>query len=224
MSSEIPEGLGLGRLLNHDPKSRNFPAPTAAGPVRSVVWTRYGQSLDQGNLGSCTGNALAHWHNTRPNHAARKPLDTEADALAYYTRATQLDPFAGQMPDEDTGSDGNSVCKAGREAGILLSWTHVFGFDHLLNALQHGSVLTGSNWYPSMFNPSPAGYVEIGSGERPVGGHEYLYQGVNLRDRYLWAVQSWGPTWGLKGRFKIPFEVARRLLAEDGDATQPVAA
>jgi hypothetical protein len=223
MSSAIPEGLGLGRLLNHDPRSRNFPAPATA-PIVSRVWTRYGASLNQGNLGSCTGNALAHWHNSRPAHVARVPLDSEEDAVRYYSRATQIDPFRGQMPDEDTGSDGNSVCKAGREEGILTSWTHVFGFDHLLAALMLGPVMAGTNWYPSMFNPSAAGYVEIVSGERPVGGHEYLLQGPNVRDRYLWAVQSWGPAWGIRGRFRIPFEVMRRLLSEDGDATQPVAA
>lgn len=223
----MTERYGLGRVVNHDPRSRAFPAPTATA-VKSVTWPVYGPRLNQGQTSSCTGNAMAAWLNGKPAHAARSRYMVEEDALRLYSRATALDPFPGTYmhpaqngnSGDDSGSDGNSVCKAAREESLITSWTHAFGFDHMLASLQLGPVLAGTNWYDGFFRPSPAGYIDV-SGEN-VGGHEYLIHGVNLRGQYLWATNSWGSGWGpLNGRFKIPFQIMRRLLGEQGDITAP---
>jgi len=97
----------LGRRLepNHDPKSRAFQAFTA-GALTKTRHRLYGQPLDQGDLGSCTGNAAAHLLNTAPFHIPRHRLYYEPAAVLFYSQATQIDPFDGQYPPEDTGSDG----------------------------------------------------------------------------------------------------------------------
>lgn len=210
----------LGRRLepNHDPKSRNFAAPAATVTTKS--WQHYGGVLDQGQLGSCTGNAMAQALNTKPLHRAYSAYLTEADAVALYSLATTLDPFPGAYPPEDTGSDGLSVAKAARQQGRIGSYVHGFGLQHTLEALMAGPVLLGTPWYEGMFNPTTQGFVTISG--RVAGGHEYLLLGVNAYQKYVTCLNSWGNGWGLRGMFRMTYATLSRLLSEDGDATQPV--
>jgi hypothetical protein len=218
---------GLGRLVNHDPRSRSFAAPAPA-TVRSVTWQHYGPWLDQGSVGSCTGHALAQALNCRPGHLPRTRYHTSVDAVRLYTAATAIDPFPGTYPGQDTGSDGNSVCKAARAEGLIVAWQHAFGLDHMLRTLQPkeaggagGPVIVGTDWPESFFETDRRGFVSIAG--QWVGGHEWLVYGVNVRDRYLWAGQSWGDWGALRGRFKVPFDVMDTLLRRDGDVILPIA-
>jgi hypothetical protein len=214
----------LGRHVNHDPRSRNFPAPTAAA-VKTVLWSHYAPVLDQGDLGSCTGNATAQLINTAKFAVPRLRVNrrhylTEADALALYERATVIDPYDGSYPPDDTGSDGLSVTKAGTEKGYFSSYTHPFGFDHFLGTIQLQPVIVGTNWYEDMFDADSKGFVHV-SGD-VAGGHEYLCLGVNMSSKYVTFLNSWSNTWGLKGRFRMSFPDFQRLLSEDGDVTAPI--
>ena len=49
----------LGRHINHDPESRRYAYPETDRVLQSVRWPRRTPVLDQGNLGSCTGNAVS---------------------------------------------------------------------------------------------------------------------------------------------------------------------
>jgi Papain family cysteine protease len=211
--------VALGRVAQFDERSRAF-AAAAPGEVRTVLWAHAGGVLDQGDLGACTGFATAHAVNTRPVHKPRGRYLTGDDGEDLYSRATYLDPFPGVWPDDDTGSSGLAVCKAAKEAGHITRYEWAFGFDHLLSALQSGPVMVGTNWYGTMFHTDDRGVIDIGG--RVVGGHEYLILGCAMRDEYATALNSWGPRWGVRGRFRIPFPIMRRLLDEDGDAVQPI--
>lgn len=214
----------LGRHVHHDPKSRNFPAPTADA-VKTVLWSDYAPILDQGNLGSCTGNALAQLLNTSKFAVPRMRVNkrhylVEADALALYERATVIDPYDGAYPPDDTGSDGLSVTKAGMEKGYFSQYTHPFGFDHFLGTLQLQPVIVGTNWYDDMFDTNSKGFVSVSGSV--AGGHEYLCLGVNMASKYVTFLNSWSNTWGLNGRFRMSFPDFQRLLNEDGDVTAPI--
>jgi hypothetical protein len=229
---ELP--FGLGRIAFLDPRSRPFAAP-APGVVKSVLYTHYGDWLNQLKTSSCTGNALAQAGNCKPNHKPRAKKFEEDTALRWYSRATAIDPFEGTyyFPPingnygDDSGSDGNSVCKAAREQGVVLSWNHAFGLDHMLRALQREEdggggrpVIVGTDWFESMFELDSKGFIDARGDV--VGGHEWLVFGVNMRDAYFWAGQSWG-TWGpLRGKFKVPFATMDMLLKRDGDVIQPI--
>src|SRR5690349_3550882 len=52
-----PADPRLGRHVNHDPRSRRFPVRTAPVPLRTVEHERHVGVFQQGDLGSCTGNA-----------------------------------------------------------------------------------------------------------------------------------------------------------------------
>lgn len=214
----------LGRRLDaeHDERSRSFQA--VASPVlRTVNHAHFGPVLDQQNLGSCTGNAAAHALATRPMYQHR--YYTEADAIRFYSRATEVDNFAGYYKvgdpnSEDTGSDGLSVCKALKEFGEITSYTHAFSLAQALGALVLGPILIGIPFYDGMFRLNSGGFM-VPSGSI-AGGHEMCLVGINATGNYVTGINSWGPGWGLKGRFKMAFEHLGRLLSEDGDATVPV--
>jgi hypothetical protein len=215
-----PIEYGLGRKVNHDPRSRNFPAPRATDR-KPVMHRRWGQVLDQGSLGSCTGNAMAQALNMRPLHTPGTRFLKEEDAVALYQRATQLDPFPGAFPPDDTGSDGLSVCKAAAEKGLIKSYQWAFGFDHALDALQNGPVLVGLPWHNSMFTPDSDGYLHPDGNK--VGGHETVLFGDDCRDT-LTVLNSWGKNWGRSGRYKLSYATFKELLADQGDVAVPVRA
>jgi len=213
-----PEQFGLGRKVNHDPRSRSFPAPRAA-VRRPVLHRRYSPVLDQGTLGSCTGNAMAQAINMTPLHIPRTPYLKQADAIALYSRATQIDPFRGSFPPADTGSDGLSACKAAKERGLITGYRWAFGFEHTLDALQLGPVLIGTTWHESMFIPDGRGFVWP-NGDA-AGGHEYVLMGDDTKGR-LTFLNSWGRNWAKAGRFYMDYPTFRALLSDHGDAAVPV--
>lgn len=217
-----PTPRPLGRRVHHDPRSRQFPfagRPEAGAPIRSVWWTRRCAILDQGRLGSCTGNAAAGWLGTDDGQQTGRADVTEALAVDLYSAATQVDPFPGAYPPDDTGSDGLSVCKVLKARGLISAYTHCFGLSDVLAALQTGPVLAGTNWYEGMFTPDDRGVVEVSG---PVaGGHEYLLVGVDTDRAEVVFANSWGTGWGDGGYGRMSYDTLRRLLGEDGDATVP---
>jgi hypothetical protein len=215
--------FALGRVKRHDPRSLNYPAKVA-GTVRSVRHTHYGPVLDQGNVGSCTGNAMAQWLNTKPGHKPRTPYLTEDDAVRLYSRASQLDPWDGWYDPtkgvEDTGSSGIAVCQAAKEEDRITGYGWAFGLDHALESLTLSPVLFGTVWTSDMFYPDSKGFVTA-TGDNS-GGHEYLGLGLNLRGKYIWCLNNWNDSWGLGGFFKMSFTTLGELLKQDGDVVVPV--
>lgn len=218
---------GLGRLLEHDPRSRNFPAQAEAPIADRLVWRNYGPILDQGELGACTGFALAQCLMTGPLRR-RSVHMTNHQAIEIYSLGTQRDDYPGGYPPDDTGSSGLGVCKAAQELGLITRYEHAFGVEHARAALAVGPVIVGTNWYESMFEPTADGQLLV-QGEI-AGGHEYLCLGYD-DDRWLF-LNSWSNRWGMPlprqlgdvsgGAFWLEEPDVARLLDEDGDVTQPL--
>jgi hypothetical protein len=217
----IDQSPNPGRIKRHDARSLEFPAK-AATIVKSVIHTPPPEKwrLDQGHLGSCTGNAMAQWLNSKPAHRPRTRYLDQADAVRFYSYATSIDPWPGTYPPDDTGSSGIAVCKAAQREGLIAAYTWAFGLEHTLASLTLTPVMLGTVWKNDMFWPDAEGFVKATGSD--VGGHEYLLFGINLRNRYVWALNSWSNLWGLKGRFKLSFETLKTLLDDGGDAVIPV--
>lgn len=206
----------LGRLREHDPRSRAFafsPA-TLTLPAYSVTHTRRVPIFDQGSLGSCTGNAAAGWLGSDPHGTAKAD---EALAVSLYSEATRLDGFDGEYPPDDSGSSGNAVAKALKRRGLITRYEHAFSFRAALAAIVVAPVIVGVPWYENMFEPLDSGYVEIGGDV--VGGHEFLIRGIDPRRQHVLCDNSWSTAWGRRGRFWLRFATLERLLAEQGDCT-----
>lgn len=215
----------LGRHVDHDPRSRAFAMyPTDLGPIRVVKHRRYGTIFDQGQLGSCTGNALAGAINTVPLHQPGTRALTEADAVKLYESATVLDGIAGSYPPDDTGSSGLGVCKAGMKAGYLTGYKHAFSIEAALASLTVTPVITGIPWYEGFDEPDADGMVTIAGQIR--GGHEIEVDAIlsigTLAETVVELPNSWGTGWGLNGRFRMTGQTWAELLSQQGDVTVPM--
>lgn len=215
----------LGRHVEHDSESRRF-AAAADATVKSVLWPHAAPVLDQGQLGSCTGNATAQLLNTELWTVARTKIKgkgkwlTESDAVQLYHLATTLDDVPGTYPPDDTGSSGLAVAKAAKQEGYASSYKHAFGLAHLLSALQLHPVICGTEWTNDMFNPDSRGFLHPTG--KVAGGHEYLCLGADVTGKFLTFLNSWGTSWGRHGRFFISFTDYSDLLDAQGDVTVPI--
>jgi hypothetical protein len=226
----IIEGKRLGRHVEHDPRSRDYPyripEGISASTLVAVEHKRHGSIFDQGQLGSCTGNALAGAKNTEPEyHSGSTHLLAESGAKLIYSLGTQLDGLSdGYWPPTDTGSSGLAVSKAAKYLGLIGSYSHAFDMTAALAALQAGPVITGVPWYEGFDSPDANGLVKIAGQIR--GGHEIEALGfepgsdtVNFTDALIKIANSWGTGWGQAGYFYWTVATWRELLAQQGDVT-----
>lgn len=223
----IPEAGGphrLGRHVNHDPRSRAFAftAPRNA-TYAAVKHSRHIPVFDQGDLGSCTGNAAVGCVGTGGFFSSFDPrkgypfTPDEAGAVACYEAATALDPYPGTYPPDDTGSDGNSVVLALRNAGMISGFQHALTLDDAMAALQQGPVIFGLDWYQNMFTPGADGVLRV-SGAL-AGGHEIVLDEWDPAASRVGLTNSWASDWGLGGRAYIALADFKKLLTRDGDVT-----
>ncbi len=231
LREHVVSGRRLGRHVEHDPESRMFAhAETSTAGLKSASWTRHGDPFDQGELGSCTCNAIAGACMTEPLFQPLRVL-TEVDAVALYRLATMLDDIEGSYPPDDTGSSGLAACKAAKRRGLIGSYSHAFTLSAMLSALQHGPVIVGMNWYASFETPDADGLVSIAKHSPIRGGHEVECFGVDIvRDSHgeiamtlskLHFWNSWGTSYGVGGAFSMTLATWQRLMSEGGDCTVP---
>lgn len=209
----------LGRHVEHDETSKQFPAPRLAAGVErhDVRWRSRRPPFDQGQLGSCTGNAAAGQLVTSDLRGTYRHLYTEPTAVKIYERATVIDDFPGSYPPDDTGSSGLAVAKVALERRDILSYDHAFGIDWAIDNLMNGSQLWGTRWDNNMFYPDDQGFVRPGGGT--AGGHEYLAIGYVTELNAILYRNSWGPWGPLGGLFLMHVSDAGALLEDDGDVT-----
>jgi hypothetical protein len=221
IKAHLPEqvivGRRLGRHVEHDPRSRNFSADRA--PIASVQHQATGLPLNQGELGSCTANALCGALDSAPDFAGGTPLG-EPEALRLYELETKLE--GKPYPPNDPGGTGLRVCKAAKELGLISSYKHAFGLQHALEALVLRPVITGISWYTSFDTPDPTGLVAIAAGATIRGGHEIVADGIDAEQELVWFWNSWGTAFGLGGRFCMAFDTWEQLLENQGDVTVPL--
>src|ERR1051326_6075503 len=194
----VPGGRRLGRHIEHDPASRAFAFGSEEVTLRSVRHERKIPVLDQGFLGSCTGNAAVGALGTEPLFSSlpedRQAGLNETEAVALYAAATRADRVPGSYPPNDTGSSGLGVCKAARAAGFISAYRWTFSLGGLLRALQSTPVLIGINWYSSFDAPAGDGRIVISDTAYVRGGHEPCLDEVDAETKQVAGFNSWGTT------------------------------
>ena len=219
----IPEqpskhGGRLGRHLHFDERSREFPVllPKDAA-IQTRIWDRPTKPFNQGELGSCTGNGAVGVICSKPyRHTGLRY--TEALARKIYALSTTLDTVDGVWPPQDNGSTVLGAMKALRALGLTKGYHWCFGLNDVLKTLSTlGPVEVGLNWYAGFDKPDASGLAKLSGAIR--GGHAFELIGVDAEKKLVWAVNSWGSDWGLKGRFAFSWKDLDRLLHEDGEAS-----
>lgn len=209
---------GLGRHVEHDPRSRAYAAgtePPGTPVLRTVAWQRHGEILDQGHSGTCVGYALAAWLTCEPH------CTTQEDASRYGQA------FAESLCVDGSGGSVVAVCRAAKAAGVLAEYRWAFSVLGLLRALQHGPVIVGIPWVAGFDEPGPTGIITP-RGDA-VGGHQVLVRGAEKQllapgGWWLHCDNSWGTDWGLAGSFRVSLAVFGQLVARRGDVTVPLVA
>ena len=189
---------------------------------------------DQGNLGSCTGNAIAgaiELLHKRQN----RTLDISRLFIYYYERL-----FIGTV-NYDSGAyirDGIKACytygaptenlwpyniskfrTAPPKTALIdaakrkvTSYQRATDFNAVIDAITSGYPVTiGFNVYSSFDSPVVArtGIMPYPNTkkERLLGGHAVLLVGYNKNNNTFIARNSWGTNWGDNGYFYMPFQV-----------------
>lgn len=223
----LPDHPLLGRHVRHDPRSRAYPVAPAATVLTAVRHQAFIGVLDQGHLGSCTGNAgvgaiyRAPFEGEVPEQWPYAP--DEAGAVALYSAATKLDGDPDNYPPTDTGSDGLSVAKALKAAGVISGYLHAFTLQSALLQLMSTPLITGITWYQSMFDGSRGGVLTVDPDSGVAGGHELCVDqfipAAGSAPAMVGGPNSWGTGWGDGGRWYLAVDDWQHLLADDGDVT-----
>lgn len=222
----LPHEVGFGRRPEADPRNSEFPVRELARArkltLRSYTW-RNPIRLDQGQRGTCVGNAFAHEAAARPVMVAN--VD-EALAIRIYDRAQLLDQWAETPPEEGTSVIAGA--KAAKEFGYVTEYRWATSFDDLCLAVGNlGPVVLGLDWYADMMDTDASGYVHVSGGV--VGGHAILCNRISLSGQFFGLSNSWGPgwgthdQWGLGGTARISFADMKKVLRQqDAEVCVPL--
>jgi hypothetical protein len=214
----------FGWNAEHDPRSLHFPLRLAMNvdrPLKSWRW-ELPLVLSQGNDSTCVGCGF-----TGELIATPAPVKFPSSRAAYgyardmvYGLATTLD----EDPDNDQNNDSGTSTTAGAKACVKLGYYNAYHWartahEMALAIAYRGPVLTGLSWHEHMCRVSSTGFIyPKGS---VVGGHEVVWIGVNAPKRYFIGQNSWGRSWGVKGRMYMNFDDMDRLLMAGGDCCLP---
>jgi len=232
----LPIHISKFNWVRDKPDIRDYRYIPSASKILSGVDLRpYCSAIeDQGNLGSCTGQAVAGAIELL-NKRSGKPTDVSRLFIYYYERL-----LMGTV-NFDSGAYIRDGIKATNKFGASLEklWPYdiskfklapikaaindgarrkvtlyerVADFNGCLDALSNGyPVIIGFHVYSSFmkYSVSRTGIMSYPNKTREtlLGGHAVLLVGYNRSKNMFIARNSWGPYWGDKGYFYMPFSV-----------------
>ncbi|HEX5199334.1 MAG TPA: hypothetical protein VFW27_05280 [Actinoplanes sp.] len=239
VQERLPYHPRLGRNIRVDSRSLAFPYQPVSQIQTDGDWKRHVGPFDQGEVGSCTGNAAIGCMATGlyfeslanfqvgflrfKNNPLPFSLD-EAGAVACYEAATVLDSYPGTYPPNDTGSDGTAVAQALKNSGMISGYTHATTGKDAALALGEGPVIAGMKWFNSMFEVGEGGRMTVDRNSGVAGGHEIVFDKIDAGAGQAWFTQSWGASWGVErdgvpGRAWFTLDDFKALVDDQGDAT-----
>lgn len=203
-----PTDPRLGRQRRWDSRSKAFFIPEADSysDIKSVTHKCYIPMLNQGDIGSCTGDTGTEvmgsddlWYSMMDLLSVTDENLDQQYAYQLYSDTTKTDPYPGYWDpsdpaSQDTGSDGLSTAQTLKKRGLISGYTHGNSLLSALTGLQARSGMTGTVWKGDMFNPTSDGQLRCTGNVE--GGHEYTLFAVDADNRRVWMRNHWGE-WGV---------------------------
>jgi len=205
----------FGRLYKPDVRDKKYllrPDTARAMMINQRFWYP-GAALDQGAEPACVGYSTWKW-------LYGGPVKNRAMSFTPYRLYKEAQKW-DEWPNEDyDGTSVRGVFKFLQHEGFVSEYQWAFNLDTVIAyVLTVSPIVMGTNWYTDMMDPDsnmyvkPTGVVE--------GGHAYLFCGINkLRKNPDGSVgafrilNSWGQSWGAKGRAWITFKDVQYLLSQ----------
>lgn len=219
----------LGRHILLDSRSKDYAVQPTTTPVTSIRHAQNIGILDQGQIGSCTGNASTScaYHDVfLPDRSARwSYTPDEAGAQAWYHDNTANDGYKGTWQPDDTGSDGLTSSKMAVKAGVASGYQAALDLDASLQALMKAPGITGIPYFNSMFDAPSSGLLTVDMSSGLAGGHELVVDeivtasapGNGTGKLLVGGNQSWGSGWGAIGRYYMTADDWWKLRQQQGD-------
>lgn len=212
---------GLGRLHAPDPRDRGFALRVGLPHVEPFTkyWPMTAGVLDQGDTSQCVAYSWTHFLLAAPTTHKAGALGTLSSfAVDLYRRAQDVDEWPGNDYDGTSVRAGAKVLQAEqRLAEYRWAFSALDARDHVLT---RGPLVIGVNFYERMFVPNADGYL-LPEGEL-AGGHAMVLIGYSKPRAAFRVLNSWGKSWGDKGRAWMTYDVLQRLLNEDGECCSAV--
>ena len=198
---------------------------------------------DQGQLGSCTANALAGALEFLEIKSGQPLVDLSRLFIYYNERAiehTVASDSGAMLRDGIKSLAAQGVCPEKKWPYVVATFIkkpsaacyaqakkHTIAAYHRIVSLGEMRACLAEG-YPFVFGFSvyegfeTAGVARSGvhnmprPGERQLGGHAVCAVGYDDKERRLLVRNSWGPAWGKKGYFTMPYDyAASRDLSDD---------
>lgn len=196
---------------------------------------------NQGQLGSCTANALAGNIEFLDNRTDSKYTDVSRLFIYYNERVlmnTTSQDSGATLRDGIKTLHQNGVCPESlwpytiskftrkpspqcykeAQSQCIQSYHRITTLSEMLTCLTEGfPFVFGFSVYESFESPATAktGLVKMpGKNEKILGGHAVLAVGFDQKEKYFIVRNSWGKDWGMKGYCTMPFPYLE-TLADD---------
>jgi hypothetical protein len=210
-----------GRLPSTDLKDHDYLAkrllPRKLSDRKTRTWWDR-TPWDQGNTSQCVAFSSLKYLEAGPTRNVQ--ADPE-DCPLFYKACQQNDEWDGEDYD---GTSVRAAFKVLKDRGFISEYNWAFDVQTCVEwMLEVGPMVFGTIWTYDMDTPDSKGFIHV-TGDI-AGGHAYLGIGVNKTkvcpDGSKGAfrlLNSWGPSWGDKGRAWVSFKDMAILLAEYGEA------
>jgi hypothetical protein len=215
----------LGRVRSVDLRDHRFALSDVmvAEPTRRSRTWYVRRVLDQRDTSACVGFSGTAWMDCGPVRNLVPDADAFQFAFDLYRAAQDVDEWPGGEPDY-YGTSVRGLFKTLQARGVVSEYRWAFTAKEVAAwVLDKSPVVLGTVWASEMFVPDKSGFLKA-EGEI-VGGHAYCCIGANLdkccpdgTKGAVRCVNSWGESFGDKGRFWLSLADLEKLMKSDGEA------
>lgn len=190
------------------------------GAATRKFWTRP-LVLDQGNTGTCEGNAWTGWLADAPVfHPGITALDDPTTGEEY---ARQLYFDATHDTTLEQGAYTRQILKVLVQRRLIGAYHRAVSVEEVITAiLTLGPVCFGSDWYASMDDvvyEYGNAYIGVDEASGVRGGHEYVLDAIDLAPPegppYARLHNSWSDQWAHEGTARVSIDDLHVLFVGD---------